>query len=98
MREHNVLSEFPDGTPAVLPTIGIAVFLKQFGISRYLGPGNESSLLNLAHVEPERAVNTKQTSGTTKPVRMECTSAMWPTNGAAIAPPTMDMTMRDEPS
>ena len=38
--------------PAVLPTIGIAVFLKQFGISRYLGPGNESSLLNLAHVEP----------------------------------------------
>jgi len=52
MREHNVLSEVPDGTPAVLPTIGIAVFLKQFGISRYLGPGNESSLLNLAHVEP----------------------------------------------
>jgi hypothetical protein len=30
----------------------MAVFLKQFGICRYLRPGNESSLLNLAHVEP----------------------------------------------
>ena len=44
------------------------------------------------------AINTKQTSGTTKPARIEGTSAMWPMNGAAIAPPTMDITISDEPS
>src|ERR1700757_850931 len=58
----------------------------------------ESSRQSLDHVKPYKATKTKQTSGTTKPMRMEYRSAIWPMNGAAIAPPTIDITMSDEPS
>jgi hypothetical protein len=43
-------------------------------------------------------MKTKQTKGTIKPTRIECWSAMWAHEGGAIAPPTMDITISEEPS
>jgi len=50
---------------------------------------------------PDGSVNGNEDKAherTTKPVRIECVSAMRPMNGAAIAPTTMDMTISDEPN
>src|SRR5690349_3335488 len=66
--------------------------------SARLNAVHESRRQSLGHANPYRATKTKQTNGTIKPVRMECRSAMCPINGGATAPPTIDITISDEPS
>src|SRR6185437_1181728 len=91
-----------EGCESMLSLLSLTGFLPRYSnhaaLLRNSRQGYESMRQSLDHVKPYKVTKTKQTRGTTKPVRMERRSAMWPMNGAAIAPPTMDITIRDEPS